>query len=195
MTYRSRSLVKRLRPHLPATGLIADVGSGTGHNAEAIRRLNGIEVHEFDVADLHWVGPGPQIFDKCRLPAEDGSFESLLLLFVLQYPDSPSELLKECRRVSRGPTLVVQSTFRGTWGRTVLAVREFFWGRAALRLAVLTGLVHCAGHILKPRRFFTVSELHRLFDEAGFVVVNTIPAEWFGLCVSRDLFILQPRKR
>jgi SAM-dependent methyltransferase len=194
MTHRSRSLISRLRPHLPASGSIADVGSGTGHNAEEIRRLKNIFVHEFDVADLHWIGRGPEIIEGNRIPAEDDTFDGLMMLFVLHYPDSPKDLLKECCRVTHGPVIVVQSTYRGWWGRSVLAIREFFWGRLALRLALFVGLVRPVECPLKPRRHFKASELIRLFEEAGLVVVTSIPAEWWGLCVSRDLFVLKPGK-
>lgn len=194
MARRSRLLTRRLLPQLPAFGTIADIGSGTGHNAEEIRRMNTVSVREFDVADLHWIGPGPQIIKGNRLPADDKTFDALLMLFVLQYPDSPKDLLKECCRVCRGPLIVLQSTYRGWWGRTILTVRELFWGRLALRLALLMGVLRVVERPLKPRRYFNASELNRLFDEAGLVIVNSSSAEWWGLCVSRDLFVLKPGK-
>ena len=33
MTHRATALVARIGSHLPAAGLVADIGSGTGHNA------------------------------------------------------------------------------------------------------------------------------------------------------------------
>lgn len=194
MTHRSRSLTARLRPQLPVTGTIADIGSGTGHNAEQIRRLNTVAIREFDVADLHWVGPGPEIIAGNRLPAADDSFDALLMLFVLQYPDSPKDLLQECCRVSRGPLIVIQSTYRGCWGRTVLAIRELCWGRMALQLALFLGILQTTERPLKPRQYFQASELTQLFDEVGLVVLKRIPAEWWGFCVSRDLYVLIPGK-
>ena len=150
-------------------------------------------MREFDVADLHWVGPGPVIFDGGRVPVDDGAFDGLLLLFVLQYVDSPHELLLEVRRISRGPVIVVQSVYRGGWGRMVLGLREFVWGRLALRVAVGLGVLSPVECPLSPRRYFTRSELHRLFEAAGLVVVKSEPAEWFGLCVSRDLYVLESK--
>ena len=191
MSHRSRGLLARLRSKLPPSGIIADIGSGTGHNAEEIRRLGNLAVHEFDVADLHWVGPGPEIVRGNRFPVADHAFDGLLLAFVLQYPNSPHDLLRECRRVSRGPLMIFQSTYRGRWGRTVLAIREFVWGRLALRLALLAGLVRPGNCSLQPRHYFTRLELMRLFTSAGLVIVETRPAEWRGFCVSRDLFVLK----
>ena len=113
MVHRAIALFDRVGRHLPGSGTIADIGSGTGHNAEEIRRNTTLSVREFDVADLHWVGPGPVIFAGGRVPVDDGAFDGLLLLFVLQYVDSPHALLSEVRRVSHGPVIVVQSIYRG----------------------------------------------------------------------------------
>ena len=194
MVHRARSLFERVGPHLPGSGTIADIGSGTGHNAAEVRRRTTLSVCEFDVADLHWVGPGPVIFDGGRVPVDDGAFDGLLLLFVLQYVDSPHALLSEVRRVSRGPVIVVQSAYRGWWGRTVLGWREFVWGRLALRVAVGLRVLPPVKCPLSPRRYFTRPELHRLFDAAGLVIVKTEPTEWLGLGVSRDLFVLESKK-
>lgn len=194
MVHRAAVLFDRVGPHLPASGTIADLGSGTGHNAEEIRRRTTLSVREFDVADLHWVGSGPVIFNGGRVPVDDGAFEGLLMLFVLQYLDSPQELLAEVCRISRGPVIVLQSTYRGKWGRTVLGLREFVWGRLALRVAVGLRVLPPVECPLSPRRYFTRHELHRLFDAAGLVVVKSQPAEWFGLCVSRDLYVLESKK-
>jgi hypothetical protein len=194
MVRRAGSLFARVRSHLPSSGTIADIGSGTGHNADEIRRRTTLAVREFDVADLHWVGPGPMIIDRSRVPVDDGAFDGLLMLFVLQYPDSPQELLTEARRVSQGPLIVLQSVYRGWWGRMVLGLREFIWGRLALRVAVCLRVVRPVECPLLPRRCFTLPELHRLFESAGLVVVRSERAHWLGLCVSRDLYVLESKK-
>jgi hypothetical protein len=129
MEQRARALFLRVSPHLPVTGTIADIGAGTGHNAEQIRHRTGLIVNEYDVADLHWVGPGPTLMSDDAVPADDQCFASLLLLFVLQYPESVSRILLEARRVTQGSVIVLQSTYTGTHGLFVLRLREFFWGK------------------------------------------------------------------
>lgn len=191
MARRARRLLERIRRHLPSSGTVADIGSGTGHNAEAIRFETQLAVQDFDVADLHWVGPRPVIFEASHLPAGNRSFDALLMLFVLHYPQSPIELLTEVRRVARGPVIILQSTYRGWLGRSVLTVRECLWGRLAFRLAALARVVPTEKCPLTPRQYFTRSEIQQLFKSAGFTVSIMERAEWIGLNVSRDLFVLK----
>jgi hypothetical protein len=192
MSRRSQRLLARLFNRLPESGIIADVGSGTGHNAEAIRQSGMHDVREFDVADLHWIGPGPERISDSKIPVEGRMFDGLIMCFVLQYPESPEELLRECVRISRGPLLIIQSTYQSRLGRILLSIREFFWGRFALRVATIFGLVHPVRSSLQPRRDFTRLELLDLFARVGLVVREIAPDGWWGLGVSRDLFVLQP---
>jgi hypothetical protein len=191
MARRARSLLAHTRPYLPRSGLIADIGSGTGHNAEAIRSSMRLAVQEYDVVDLHWVGPGPVVFEPPQLPAGDHTYDAILIVFVLQYSESAFDLLQEARRVTRGPVIILQSTYHGWLGRIALGVRECLWGRFAFRLAVLARVISSKVCPLKPRRYFTRAELRELILSVGFNVLAMEPAEWFGLEVSRDLFIVE----
>ena len=119
------------------------------------------------------------------------SFSSLLMLFVLQYPESVSPLLQEARRVSHGPVIVVQSTYSGTIGLLVLMFREFFWGRLAFRLASFARLMSCQTCPLWPRRYYKRAELLHEFHQSAFIVRTFLPSNGYGLNVSRDLFVLE----
>jgi hypothetical protein len=193
MERRARALFLRVSPHLPLAGTIADIGSGTGHNAEQIRHRTALIVDEYDVADLHWVGPGPTLISDDSLPARDHCFASLLLLFTLQYPESVSRILHEVRRVLQGSVIVLQSTYTGRLGLFVLRLRESIWGKIAFHLAVLMKLITCANCPVLPRRFFTRQQLIEEFHRSGFVVREIHPSNWPGLNVSRDLFVLEAK--
>jgi hypothetical protein len=190
MKRRARALYLRVAPHLPLAGTIADIGSGTGHNAEQIRQQTALIVDEYDIADLHWIGPGPTLMSGDSFPAHDRSFTSLLLLFVLNYPDSISRILLESRRVTQGSIIVIQSTYTGKFGLCVLRIREFFWGKMAFHLAAFLRLVHRGDCPLRPLRFLTRGELLEEFHRSGLVVRQIHESRWPGLNVSRDLFVL-----
>ena len=55
---RAERLTRRLVPHLPAGARLLDIGSGTGHNARALRVRTGGSCLEADVVDFHVVGGG-----------------------------------------------------------------------------------------------------------------------------------------
>ena len=137
MNRRANRLCRRLAPHLAACGRVADIGSGTGHNAKAIRESESITVDEFDVADLHWIGAGPVLFDGLRIPAIDRTYDAALLIFVLQYPQSSCLLLTEANRITRGTIIVIQSTYGNRVGRVILRLRSWIWETLAYRCARL----------------------------------------------------------
>jgi hypothetical protein len=192
MNRRAKALTARLRHFLASAGRVADIGSGTGHNAACWRATFGLEVHEYDVADLSWVRAGPILWDGVRLPADTGEYDTATLLFVLQYTPHPTALLQEVRRVCSGRVLVVQSTFQGGRGYVTLLCRELFWGRLAFYVARLVGVIRSQECRLVPRRYVTREELRRTFDRGGFRIVSWESDEWNGLSVSRDLYVLEP---
>ncbi len=191
MCRRARALTAKLRGSLAPNWRVADVGSGSGHNAAYWRTALGVEVEEFDVADLHWVGTGPILWDGVRLPAATAEYDAVTLLYVLQYAPDPASLLQEVRRICSGRVLVLQSTYRGHWGCLCLAFREFVWGRIAFHVARLAQVIRPQACPLVPRRYFTREELQRTFEHFGFRVVSWEPDEWYGLNVSRDLYVLE----
>jgi hypothetical protein len=191
MNRRARGLTRRLEPWLKGARRTADIGSGTGHNADVWRNELGILVDEYDVADLHWVGPGPVLFDGERLPVAPAGYDTVTLLFVLQYVADPVSLLSQVAEVCDGSVLLIQSTYRGAWGERWLRVREWICGRLSLEIARRTGVLGGGSCPLTPRRFFSRAELRRTLDEAGLTIHHWTPSEWRGLAISRDLYVLR----
>ncbi len=192
MNRRARGLAGRLQPWLPEGSRVADIGSGTGHNAANWRELLHVSVDEFDVADLHWVGDGPTLFDGRNLSVANATYDVVTLLFVLQYSPHVRELLAEAHRISRGRVLLIQSTCQGRWGRMWLRLREFCWGPLAFHVAGFVGAIRGQPCPLNARRQFSLDELRTLFQQSGFRICHWQPRPWPGLRVSRDLFVLEP---
>ena len=191
MNRRARSITKRLEPWLCSTLKVADVGSGTGHNAEEWRKSLQINVTEFDVADFHVVGSGPRLFDGTLIQERDATFSAVTLLFILHYSKNPMTLLQECKRITAGPLLVLQSTYIGRWGYFWLWARELLWGRGAFVAARFAGVIRCQDCPLMPRTFFTRESLLALFREAELNIAEHEVRKWWGLGISRDLFVLR----
>lgn len=191
MTRRAQKLTKRLRNWIPPGSHVADIGSGTGHNALAWRTELAATVDEFDVSDLHWVGAGPRIFDGLKIPAANAVYPVVTLLFVLHYSPQAVKLLREAGRISSDRVLVIQSTYRGPWGRLWLNVRGMIWGPVAYIVARWVGILKGGSCPLISRTLFSRHELTRIFQQAGLTVRHWEPQEWRGLMISRDLYVLE----
>ncbi|MDB5385821.1 MAG: Methyltransferase domain protein [Planctomycetaceae bacterium] len=191
MSRRAANLTGRLRNWIPRRCRLADIGSGTGHNAQHWRAQFNANVDEFDVCDLHWTGAGPVIFDGRRIPVADATYSIVTLLFVLQYSPQALELLQEARRICAHRVIVFQSTYDGKWGRGWLRVRDFLWGPLAFYLARFAGMIRGYSCPLKSQTLFSRPELTQLFQQAGLTIHHWEPQEWWGLRISRDLYILE----
>ncbi|MGB6042352.1 MAG: methyltransferase domain-containing protein [Pirellulales bacterium] len=189
---RARALAQRVRPHLPASGRLLDIGSGTGHNAVALRQSTELELVEADVVDMSVVGNGPVVFDGRRLPFAGDAFSASLMMFILQYPRDPVELLTEARRVTHGRVVVLQSTYRGLMGLALLSMREFVLGRFAFAVARWVRFVKASPCPLRPHSYFTQEGFRELARRSGLEVKHVDTSRPFGLPVCRDLFVLEP---
>jgi SAM-dependent methyltransferase len=175
--------------------MVLDIGSGTGHNAEALRADGTRTCIEVDVVDFHVVGSGPMLFDGARLPFADRVFDACLLAFVLSYTDNSATLLREARRVASRLVLVLQSSPRGRAGRLALALRGWVQGRFTFRLCAILRLIPPTPSPLRQRRLLSRECTVGLAEEAGLKLARVVPEPGLLGLVSRDLFVLErPRK-
>lgn len=188
---RAERLARFLSPRLPELGTLLDVGSGTGHNARALRSCFGRSIAETDVVDIHTVGPGPVICDGGSLPFCDSAFAGALLLFVLHYVPDPAALLREAARVGSGRVWVLQTSCSNTLGRCLWSARDWCTGRLAFRCARLCGYVSARSCPLRPAEYFTRERLRRIYSDAGLRVTATCRFDGFGAWTSRDLDTLE----
>ena len=191
MTRRAATLAERLRPFLPAAGRGLDIGAGTGHNVQALQARSQVRFVEIDLTDLRVIEGIGVCYDGQVLPFADQTFQCALLIFILQYPPNPAHALREAKRVTQGPLLVVQSTYQGAVGRWGLRVNEILWGPVAFAAARLLRWVKADQFTLNPQCVFTRPELYDLFQTEGLRVSHLQPRPWPGLPISYDLFILE----
>lgn len=190
---RAGRIAGRIREHLPEGARVLDVGSGTGHNADVLRRVVGVEVVETDVVDMHVVGVGPVLCADGVLPFADDAFGAAVVLHVLQFPADPIAVLAETARVA--PRVVVlQSTTGGALGRAALVMRGFVFGRLAFQVSRLVGFIDsgmAAGMALHVRRVLSREDVRSAAQAAGLREVafepDRLPVPFGG----RDLFVFE----
>ncbi len=188
LSRRAGHLARRLAPHIPPGASVLDVGSGTGHNARALRDRIGGACREADVVDFHVVGAGPVLFVGTHLPFPDDAVDVCLLAFVLNFAEDPEALLRDAGRVASRRVLLLQSTCRGPWARAALRGRGWFQGPFAFRLCRATGLIPPARYPLR-RRLLSREQLEAAVAGAGLILERVEPEPGFA-SISRDLWVL-----
>lgn len=142
---------------IPQGSEVLDVGCGNGFIAHHLSALLGANVVGTDVEDITQVPINYRRYDRTRLPAEDNSFDAVLLCYVLHHAHDAGAMLKEMRRVLR----------HGGFGVIYEDIPALWWDRFI-----------CWTHNLKWRNrtgactFRSESEWRSLFESAGFEVVE-----------------------
>ena len=199
MKSRAETLAPLLASHIKSNDCVLDVGSGTGHNVQALRNQIGnsnqdkTKFWQVDVVDISRVGEPPTIFDGQHFPMADNQFNVSLLVFVLQYPVDPVGLLKEANRVTDGKIVVIQSTYQNWFAKMVLLIREFFWGRLAFWFSRMVGYVGSVPCSLNPARYCDQQQIDSMFETAGLVTIERLPRPWSFIGLNRNVYVLRAK--
>lgn len=191
MAQRAEDLADWIAPHLPAAGPVLDIGAGTGHNAVALGRRRFGPIISLDVANLHVVGARPAHFDGERMPFADDSFAAALAIYVLHYSPDPARLLREARRVCRGPVLVMQTVYAGRIAESALRLYDLGWGPLAFAVAQAARLVAPGRAPLYARALASRPLMARIAAQAGLRARLVRVAPWPLLNISRELYLLE----
>lgn len=142
---------------------VLDLGCGLGGYSRALAQ-RGFEITALDVVPEYVdrarsIGVPAELYDGERLPLEDGSVDTVILLEVLEHLDDPAALLREARRVARKGVLVT----------TPNCTQDF--GEVPVEFSHMLDVDH--------RQFFTEASLRGLLDEVfgGSVVEQTAPID------------------
>jgi SAM-dependent methyltransferase len=165
---RVRRIADALAELLPPEGRVLDVGSGDGFvDLLIMRRRPGLEISGIDVVMRGRAHIPVEHFDGITIPFEDDSFDVVMLVDVLHHTETPLDLLREAKRVSRDG-LVIKDVTTGAPDR--------------LTRATLVGMdwVGNARHdVPLPYNFFTRTQWEEAFDELG--LAESQRRERFGL--------------
>ncbi|MFQ5526411.1 MAG: class I SAM-dependent methyltransferase [Thermoanaerobaculia bacterium] len=118
---RVRVLSAALAESISGGGSLLDVGCGDGRLAAELGRLcPGIEVRGIDVDVRPEVAVAVEPFDGERLPFEDRSFDTVMMVDVLHHTEDPLRLMRETARVSRKSVLLKDHLLSGPFASATL---------------------------------------------------------------------------
>jgi ubiquinone/menaquinone biosynthesis C-methylase UbiE len=159
---RSRRVDEVTRHVVPFVGegeQILDLGCGTGKISRELRDASGVkptlaDVVAYNRTDLPYI----LLDDPYRVPVPDGSFDVVLLLFVLHHvgdAEGQRRVFDEGCRIARRAVLVMEDTPEGRFERAVNTVWDF----------VLNAYLGVA----TPFTFRTTAQWLREFERNGMV--------------------------
>jgi len=148
-------------PHLEAGWEVLDVGSGTGRMARWLAARTGIRPTLADVVEFgNRVGglPYVRLEDPLRLPFADGSFDAVIMLFVLHHVADwrdQERLVAEAARTARHRLVLIEDTPLSRTDRAFNVAWDW--------------LLNLRHGVPKPFTFRTVEGWRSVFRRAGLV--------------------------
>ncbi|MGH2683547.1 MAG: class I SAM-dependent methyltransferase [Actinomycetota bacterium] len=183
---RENEIGGKLAPYLEAGMEVLDLGAGTGQIARWLVRRVGIRPTLADVADygnrvrdLPFIG----MADPLSVPADDESFDAVIMLFVLHHMgrwQDQERLVAEAARVARRCVLVIEDTPTSRMDRWLNVAWDWLLN---LRHGVPT-----------PFTFRSPEGWREVFDRAGVRIRHseTYRARWPTLLTyHHTLFVLE----
>ena len=191
MRRRAEQIGRSLLPFLEERETVLDVGCGTGHNADFLRRNGPWCITECDVTDMKRVGPKPVLFDGETLPFHPDCFDSILLIYVLHYSADPVRFLSELRRIAKRRLIVYQSIYHSHAAFRLLQCREALFGKGAYWFSKRLGYVPDFPNPMIPSGYMNLSRIREIFQQSGWTVQKEIPSFLPVIPLAKHLFILE----
>jgi ubiquinone/menaquinone biosynthesis C-methylase UbiE len=182
---RDGEIGRRVAPHLLPGQRVLDLGAGTGLISRWLALRVGVQPTLADVVEYgnrRREFPFLEMAGPFHVPAEDASFEAVLLLFVLHHDpyEAHGKVLTEAARLARRRVIVMEDTPQGRLERACNIV----WDKMLnLRHGVPT-----------PFAFRSVEEWQSVFMEQGLTAIHaeTYRPVWPTLATYRhSLFVLE----
>jgi SAM-dependent methyltransferase len=150
---------------------VLDLGAAEAYVAAALADRTGTWACGVDIGAYRRAGVPYVVYDGGRLPFQDASFDTTLLLLTLHHCDAPEVVLDEAIRVTRRRLVVTESVYRTRLERFWLDALDGRVNRFRHDSAMPPAL-----HVRPPQAWA------RLFETRALSVVAT---RWLGSALER----------
>ncbi len=116
-----------IKPYLPRIKRplqVLDLGCGEGYVGERISQGMQAEVTLADIVDMNKTDLPHVVYDGRRLPWAAGSFDAVVLYFVLHHAQNPRAVIREALRVAPQRVIIVESVCRSSLGCKLLTALD-----------------------------------------------------------------------
>ena len=160
---RDNEVGRRVAPYLRSGWEILDYGAGTGLISRWLARSAGVRPTMTDLVEYgnrRQEFPYLQMDDPFHVPAEDGAFDAVILLFALHHNpyESQGKVLSEAIRLTRRRLIVIEDTPMSAADRAF----NVFWDK----------VLNLRHRVPTPCAFRTVGEWLPIFLEADLEAVH-----------------------
>lgn len=158
-------------------GKVLDVGAGRCLIAKELQDKYNVSVTCIDIDDLNQTDLKLIVYDGKTIPFPPGSFDTILLVYVLHHCDDPVAVLEECRRVCRK-------------GGRIIIFEDFGFILVSAALDMLANKMH---NVDTPLNFKSRGEWERIFRGLGLdveAVESGVEKQVFYPFVEHKMFVL-----
>ena len=178
---RAYETAREVAAVIPHDANVLDVGCGHGFIAYHLTAMRAAKVTGLDLAQRVDAPINYMSYDGTHIPASDGSFDTVLLCYVLHHTQDISLVLNEVGRVLRsdGVAVVYEDIPQTWWDRIPLWAHNRKWQKR-------TG----------PCHFRSEPEWRKVFESYGFEIVAKNPISRWGFLfhpVSHMQYVLRYR--
>ena len=125
MVLRAKSKYRRIRTYLPPGRWplhVLDLGCAEGYVGQHIADSKGTRVVLADITDMNRTQLPFAHVSPDHLPWKTGTYDAVVLYFVLHHTENAETVLREALRVCRGRVIVVESVYRTRFELRVLTI-------------------------------------------------------------------------
>jgi len=125
---RAKYYSNKIIPIIKKNETVLDIGAGSGYLAELINQKAKVTL--IDIVDYNQTKLPLILYDSKKLPFEDNSFDTGLIVAVLHHTSNPENFLQESKRVCKR-LIIIEEIYSSILSRLFLDIWEWFWNKTS----------------------------------------------------------------